>query len=97
MGDRILRWCTALSVLDIYARAAMSDRAFVANQLAYAADAYNHDVQVYGSVNHVDIGSPALSSELRDAINAKVLDGLPLTMRFDDTPLAGLRDAILHP
>jgi hypothetical protein len=95
VGDRITRWCTALSVLDNYARGTKSDHAFVENQLHEAAVAYDQDVQVYGIVDHVDIREPALSSRLRDAINAVVLDSLPLTRSFEDTPLAGLRDAIL--
>jgi hypothetical protein len=52
--------------------------------------------RVYGTVKHVDIKSPELSDALRDALNKKVLDGLPLTKPFDQTPLAGLRDALAH-
>jgi hypothetical protein len=40
------------------------------------------------------IASPALSDELRAAIDDKILEGLPLTKPFEDTPLKGLYDAI---
>jgi hypothetical protein len=42
----------------------------------------------------VAIESPDLSPALRDAIDKKVLDGLPLTQPFDQTPLAGLSNAL---
>jgi hypothetical protein len=61
-----------------------------------AATAYDMNVDVYGVVDHVDIRSPALSPELRDAINAKVLDGLPLTRSFNNTPLFDLANALIH-
>jgi hypothetical protein len=41
------------------------------------------------------IASPELSKPLRDLIDKKILDGRPLTKDFADTPLAGLRDALL--
>jgi len=56
--------------------------------------AYNHQVDIYGIVNHEALREPPLSPELRDEINAKLLDGLPLTMRFEDTKLAALSDTI---
>jgi hypothetical protein len=41
------------------------------------------------------IASPELKKPLRDVIDKRFLDGRPLTKDFADTPLAGLRDALL--
>jgi hypothetical protein len=43
------------------------------------------------------IVSPGLPPTLREALNAEVLDNLPMTRPFDETPLRGLHDAILAP
>jgi hypothetical protein len=93
--DRTLRWCTALSRLDVLLRNKPDDGDTLQFEVDGIVEAYDKEQQVYGVVDFEPISSPDLSPALRDAINAKVIDGLPLTMRFDDTPLAGLRSSLL--
>ncbi len=102
VGDRISRWCTALSRLNTLLLAPPADRAQLETELHLLAAQYDADVQVYGTVylgppstGFQKIREPALSDKLRAGINEKILDGLPLTERFDDTPLAGLRASLL--
>ena len=49
---------------------------------------------LYGSP--ANLYDPTLSTALRDAINEKVLDGLPLGKPFWDTPLSDLSKALLQ-
>jgi len=92
VGDRIHRWLTALDDLDFLWRSKPSN--LDSAMLETIKTAYNHQVDIYGIVNHEALREPPLSPELRDEINAKLLDGLPLTMRFEDTKLAALSDTI---
>jgi hypothetical protein len=88
VDDRIVRWCTAIFRLDLLTRVPPVPPDTIASTLASIVADYNKDTQVYGVVNHVKIASPALSPELRAALNDRILDGLPLTKSFNDTPLA---------
>jgi hypothetical protein len=83
--DRILRWCTALSDL--------ADTRLLPFELELIEKSYDDRPLPDAVVDHEKIGSPALSSALRDAIDRTILDGLPLTKRFADTPLVSLRNA----
>ena len=58
---------------------------------------YEKTDETYGVVMDKKIASPALSTELREAINKKILDARPLTKPFAETPLAGLRAWLSHP
>jgi hypothetical protein len=102
VDDRIRCWCLALNALDSMLRhkPKVPDDLFQSEMRAVVQDYYK--VQpIYGTVykdgKFVDIRSPALSDELRDAINEKILDGLPLTKPFAETPLAGLYDKLKEP
>ena len=102
VGDRISRWCTAVSRLSTLLLAPPADRAQLETELHLLATQYDADVQVYltvypgpPSTGFQKIREPALSDKLRAGIDEKILDGLPLTERFDDTPLAGLRASLL--
>jgi len=92
VGDRISRWLTALDEVNFLWSLKPSDGDSATLQAIQ--DSYDKPPDTYGIVNHEAIASPQLPPALRDAINEKVLDGLPLTKPFDDTPLASLRDAI---
>jgi len=94
VGGRISRWCTALQELDRVARNPMR---FV-GELDYIAKSYDEFVWSKGTVwtgdESEDIESPALSDDLRDAIDEKILERRPLTKRFADTPLQDIRVAL---
>lgn len=94
VGGRIRRWCTALQELDRAARNPLR----VAGELDYIVKSYDEFVWSKGTVwlgdKSEDIQSPALSDELRDAIDEKILEGRPLTKRFADTPLQAIRVAL---
>ena len=51
--------------------------------------------QVFGAVDGSTIESPDLPDDLRQALDTHMLEGLPLTRSFDETPLRPLSDAIL--
>lgn len=53
--------------------------------------------QVHGTVDSAPLLAPSLPPALRAALDAQVLDGLPLTRSFDETPLRALYDAVLAP
>lgn len=93
VDDRVQRWGEALNSLDALARAKPSDRTQA--RVVSILFAFDNYVPVYGKVDSGDIVSPALSPELRDAINATILEGLPLTKNFDDTPLAAVGAALV--
>jgi hypothetical protein len=95
VGSRITRWCTALQDLDYLTHA----RPAIPNEWDTIAAAYDKDIPTRGIVNlgdgkHERIASPEMSDELRAAIDEKILEGLPLTRKFEDTPLKPLQDAI---
>ncbi len=98
VGDRISRWCIALRDLD---RLRLVPPADLQSELQKIADTYDtFGTYAYGRVpvgptTEEQIASPELSKPLRDLIDKKILDGRPLTKDFADTPLAGLRDALL--
>jgi len=95
--DRITRWGNALTDLNNIACAKPSDQGTLQYLVHVAEGGYNRPQSVYGTVDNKAIASPALPQALRDAINTTVLDGLPLTKDFADTPLADVRDALLNP
>jgi hypothetical protein len=96
--DRILRWCTALYGM---AKVLQDPKTFRWKLTSHPtiAEEYDRPLGMFGIVGGEEIASPKLSDAacqpLRAAIDKKLLDGLPLTQRFDDTPLAVLRDAVL--
>jgi hypothetical protein len=95
--DRIGRWCKALKELDVLTRIPPADPTEVPAKLQKIELDYNqyNDVErAYGSVNDVAITSPTLSFELRDALDREVLEGLPLTKAFKDTPLVEIRNSL---
>jgi hypothetical protein len=96
VGDKIARWCEAVYRLDVLSRTKPQDPEALDFELGSIALRYDKFVPTYGKVALLggDIKAPALSTDLRDAIDRKILDGLPLTKPFSDTPLAGLRNAL---
>ena len=94
VSDRIDRWLEALDDLNLLWSLKPSDGD--AAMLQGIIDSYDKPAETYGIVNHEAIASPDLSSSLRDAINEKLLDGLPLTKPFAETPLVDLHDALLR-
>jgi hypothetical protein len=96
VDDKIGRWCSALSELDILLRLKMPAGDLRDARLQQIVDDYGGGGPVYGVIGPTGmfIKSPELSAELRDVINTKILDGLSLTKPFDATPLAGLRTAV---
>lgn len=94
VGDKIARWCEALSKLDALSRNPPQDLAALDFELESIALGFGKFVPTYGQTLMGSIQSPDLSPALRDAIDKKVLDGLPLTKPFAETPLAGLRRAL---
>jgi hypothetical protein len=101
VGDRVRRWCTALRDLDLLMRSPPADLDERRAKVQLISDRYDtFGTYVYGAVpttrtTEEKIASPELSKPLRDAIDKKFLDGRPLTKDFAETPLAGLRDALL--
>lgn len=100
VGDRVQRWCTALRSLDRLLRAPPADPLDLQTYLQSIVDVYggvSTDAWVRLNGDALEkIASPALSAELRAAIDEHLLDGLPLTRPLAETPLAGLRDALLR-
>jgi len=97
VGDRILRWCKALQDVDVLIRDKLTDLEEIQMKLQWIVDAYDAVVPTYGTVDHVKVALPDLSTALRDAINKNVLDNGPRTKAFADTPLAVLGNALLNP
>lgn len=97
VGDKIARWCKALYDLDVLSRDKPQAPGGLDFELESVAIRYDKFVPTYGRVVLLggDIQSPDLSTALRDAIDERVLDGLPLTKPFSRTPLADLRNALL--
>ena len=101
VGDRITRWCNALHDLDVVRRTPPADPDELQSKLQEIVDTYDtfgtyaYGRVVVGPTTEEQIASPELSKPLRDSIDKKILDGRPLTKDFADTPLAGLRDALL--
>jgi hypothetical protein len=100
VGDRIIRWCNALRELDVLRRNLPTFRDELQAKVQKIVDTYDtFGTYAYGRVpvgsTEEQIASPQLSKPLRDLIDKKILDGRPLTKDFADTPLAGLRDALL--
>jgi hypothetical protein len=100
VGDRISRWCIALRGLDVLWRSPPMYRSELREKLQRIIDTYDtFGTYAYGRVpvdsTEEQIASPELSKPLRDAIDKKILDERPLTKDFADTPLAGLRDALM--
>jgi len=103
VGDRVDRWLTALDALDRLTRTTLSSSSSLQTQLQSIADAYDRPRSVYGVVMRQTapglyytavIDAPPIPDALRDFINTKILDGLPLTKAFNDTPLADIRHAL---
>jgi hypothetical protein len=106
VGDKILRWCLTLARLNllVLAKEKMS-RDLRERNLNEIAALYDDYVRAYGTVltgqaggvvTTEKIAKPELSPALRELINEKILDGLPLTKPFDAAaPLADLRTALL--
>ena len=93
--ERIFRWCTALwSLSEVLQNPVQTWRFTVPPTIV---EQYDAPLRKPGTVKGEKIASLMLSAELRDAIDAKILDGRPLTTkRFSDIPLlVGLRDAAL--
>lgn len=101
VGDRIRRWCNALHDLNLLTLAPPATDDALRSKVQLIADTYDtFGTYAYGRVSvgpaaEEKIATPDLSKPLRDAIDKKILDGRPLTKDFADTPLAGLRDALL--
>jgi hypothetical protein len=95
VGDKIARWCKALYDLDVLSRDKPQAPGGLDFELESIAIRYDKFVPTYGKVVLAgEITSPELSIPLRDAIDKKILDGLPLTQPFSRTPLADLRNAL---
>jgi hypothetical protein len=92
VGDRILRWCWTIGRLDVLIRDKLTDPEEIQMKLQWIVGDYDEVVPTYGTVDHVRIASPDLSTTIRDALNKKVLDDCPCTKAFADTPLVGLRN-----
>jgi hypothetical protein len=102
VGDRIRRWCTAVSQLNTLLLAPPADEAQLQAELQLLVAQYDAYVPVYGTVylgeptrKLEQIKEPPLPNDLRHAIDETILDGLPLTQRFDDTALVSLRTALI--
>lgn len=95
VSDKIGCWLSALSDLNVLLQVKLPKGDLLNLKLHDIAEKYDARVEVYGVVGNRIIMSPALPDELRGVIDAKVLDSLPLTRRFDDTPLARLRASLL--
>jgi hypothetical protein len=89
--DRVVRWCTALYGLA----QVLADPHVLRWKLRTIPEEYDRPRSMYGVVDREAITSPTLPAALRAAIDRKILDGLPLTMPFADTPLADVREAAL--
>lgn len=100
VGQRVAAWYQALELLSglltVGGTAPADRRTTVARQLREEYDR-SWGRQVYGTVNSAPLLAPSLPPELRAALDAQVLDGLPLTRSFDETPLRALYDAVLAP
>jgi hypothetical protein len=100
--DLVVRWGEALSSMSrlLFLPEPKPDRDWFLLEVSRIVEKYDHYVPVYGTVGfkdgpNEDIKEPWLLDDLRDKINERILDGRPLTKRFDDTPLADLREALL--
>jgi hypothetical protein len=100
---RIYRWCAAIDDLAaLTANKSSQSKEEMKSQVQeiitrydeYTAPTPQVAINRGGVTVLVAIESPDLSPALRDAIDKKVLDGLPLTQPFDQTPLAGLSNAL---
>jgi hypothetical protein len=94
--ERISRWCTALWSLSEVLQNPVQVWRFTVPPTIVAK--YDAPLVKPGTVKGEKITSPPmLPANLRDAIDAKILDGLPLTAKkFSDIPhFVGLRDAAL--
>jgi hypothetical protein len=102
VGDRVHRWCSALKKLDVLMRRPPPYPGQLETQLQKIVKDYDEFVPAYGWVpvsetREEKIKEPSLSIALRDVIDKKILDRRPLTKPFAETPLAGLRAALLGP
>jgi hypothetical protein len=100
VDDRVVRWGEALSSLSRLLFMPNPDHDWLRGEVSRIVEKYDHFAPVYGTVAvapgvNEDIKEPWLLDELRDKINEKILDGRPLTLPFDKTPLADLRDSLL--
>ena len=108
VGDKINRWCEALSSLSYRLFQLQADPAWLRGEVpdwlrrevSDIVEKYDAYVPAYGKVvidgAAEDISEPWLMDDLREEINEKVLDGRPLTKPFDQTRLAGVSDVLLH-
>jgi hypothetical protein len=94
VGDKIARWCDALYNLDVLSRDPPQDLLTLDFQLESIARNYDKVVPIYGKTLMGSIQSPELSADLRKAIDKKLLDALPMTKPFAETPLAWLQRAL---
>jgi hypothetical protein len=92
--ERVSRWCTALwSLAEVLQNPVQK---WKLTEPPTIVAKYDAPLRKHGTVGGEDIATPPmLSAELRAAIDAKILDGRPLTTnRFSDIPLlVGLHDA----
>jgi hypothetical protein len=95
--DRIGRWCKALQRLD---GLLLRIRPATPDELDSIEFDFNSPVTPVVMLqndqgNEEELSTPTLSDTLHEALNKKVLEGLPLTQTFfKDTPLAALRDKL---
>jgi hypothetical protein len=98
VGQRVNDWYSTLSLL---ARMLAEKGTAIPGPLAEMALSAREDydrrlaVQLYGAVAGSELVSPTLPPSLREALDAEVLDGLPLTRPFAQTPLQELYDAVV--
>ncbi|MEV8597351.1 hypothetical protein [Streptomyces sp. NPDC052012] len=98
VGDRVVAWYRTLVVLS---GLLVIKGTVPADQLTEPVESvrmeYDEEMakQLYGAVSGLPLASPGMPSELREALDAEVLDSLPLTRPFDKTPLRTVYDAIL--
>jgi hypothetical protein len=101
---RIFRWCNAIDDLaSLIATRSRQSQDEVNSQVQTTITNYNTSTaptpQVAiikdGATVLVALGSPDLSPALQAAIDRIVLDGLPLTQPFEQTPLLGLSNTLL--
>jgi len=98
VAGRTTAWYDTLHTLS---NAIQSQAAMPHDQLASLLDAASAQYdgvasqQVFGTVGGSPIVQPGLPEGLRQALDADVLESLPLTKPFDETPLRPLCDAIL--
>jgi hypothetical protein len=100
VGARVLAWYqTLFRLAGFLAVKGTTPADSLATVTRGAREDYDQrmDREVYGVVGGRELMSPGLPPALREALDAQVLEGLPLTRPFDETPLRALYDAILAP